>query len=199
MKGVGVGGGRSGEEVTGRTRGARTVQRWTVERWTVSGRPTAPVGAARNNRMIEWSNIDTVTFRTATHAHAMRSIADPLVAEGGQRRFAVEERVGMSTSCIFYQKHPAYSKPRMNNVKKAGPHSIRFAEGDDTRTDLTFGHFGSSQRGEEGGRRSPAPAVDCHLRTVNRESASRNIEPQMIKRQSRFRSARLFTQLCLLT
>ena len=66
-----------------------------------------------------------------------------------QRRFAVEERVGTLTSFVFYQKHPAHSKPRIYNVKKAGPHSIRFAEGDDHRTDLIFGHFASRQSAKE--------------------------------------------------
>ena len=64
------------------------------------------------------------------HAHEMRSIADALDAAGGQGRFAVEERVGTLTSCIFYKRNSADSKPRMTNVKKADPHSIRFAEGE---------------------------------------------------------------------
>ena len=55
--------------------------------------------------------------------HAMRSIAELLVAAGDRGRFVVEERVVTFTSCIFDQKHPAHSKPRMSNVKKAGPHS----------------------------------------------------------------------------
>ena len=62
----------------------------------------------------------------------MRRIAYMLVAAGGQGRFAVEERVGTLVPCLFDQKHTAHSKPRKINVKKAGPHSIRFAEGDDT-------------------------------------------------------------------
>ena len=68
--------------------------------------------------------------------HAMRSIAEFLVAAGGQGRFAVEERVGSLQSCVFYQKQSGHSKPSVNNVKKADPHSVRFAEGDDLRTDL---------------------------------------------------------------
>ena len=104
MQGLGVGGGRSGEEVTGRTRGARTVQRWTVERWTVSGRPTAPVSAARRCKE------QGLRWRAAQGArrNALRAAQ--------RRRLAGLSNVGLSrpavTSSVFQMNpRPSWSDP----------------------------------------------------------------------------------------